>query len=82
MIINFQKLYIVDYIQNPDLISKLQNENPSSEVHYRRMDLTKADQIKTCLTDIKDIDVLVNGAGICDDTDVDKEIAINLVGFC
>lgn len=45
------------------------------------MDITKEDEIKDCLRDIKDIDVLINGAGICDDTDVDQEIAINFVGL-
>ncbi|KAL5292018.1 hypothetical protein ACFFRR_011042 [Megaselia abdita] len=74
-------LYIVDKQENPNLISKIQKENQASKIHFCSMDITKPDEIKKCLTDIKDIDVLVNGAGICDDTDVDKEIAINLTGL-
>lgn len=79
-----QNVYILDrqdFELGQKTISQMQEEFPSSKIHYRSMDITKEEEIKKCLQDIKDIDVLVNGAGICDDTHVDQEIAINLVGL-
>lgn len=73
----------MDRTYNEETIKCFQEINPATKLSFLPLDITKNDEISRCLEQViceaHYIDVLVNGAGICDERDVEKEIAINLV---
>ena len=73
---------IVDIRRNENLIDEIKG-NSNVNVKFYKLDIKKKTQIEAVFCkialELEYIDVLVNCAGICDDTDVELEIATNLV---
>ncbi|XP_067616789.1 alcohol dehydrogenase 1 [Eurosta solidaginis] len=78
-------LYVLDVLDKPEAIQKLQEINPETKVYYSKFDITNKESIKQALADVvskvKYIDALVNGAGILADPNVELTMNINLIGL-
>lgn len=76
---------ILDNVERPEIIEDLQVKNPETEIIYMTLNVSKKPDIEVCLKNIVDriqfIDVLVNGAGIVADQNVELSIAVNLVSY-
>lgn len=80
-----QFLYILDNMENQNVINALQKDHPNTKIAFGRLDVTNSTDIGIKLEGVvkamKYIDVLVNGAGIVMERNVEKTIAVNLVGL-
>ncbi|KAL5292258.1 hypothetical protein ACFFRR_011195 [Megaselia abdita] len=78
-------MYILDNMEDYKIIESLQKDHPSTMIAFNRLDVTDSTEIENKLKEVvkamKYIDVLVNGAGICVERNVEKTIAVNLVGL-
>lgn len=83
----FQNLYILDMMQNQELLTKLKKEFPRTNIFYEKFDITRKDCIEKALGEIVNqitrIDVFVNGAGVLWEDRIEEMFAINVVShFC
>lgn len=80
-----QIMYILDNMERPDVIQELKTQYPKSKIMFGRLNVTNTKEIeqrfKEIISQIKYIDVLVNGAGIIADRNVELTMAVNLVGL-
>ncbi|KAL5292259.1 hypothetical protein ACFFRR_011196 [Megaselia abdita] len=80
-----QNLIIVDVVERPQIIKDLQSGFPETKISFMSLDVSKKPEIETCLRKIiqkiEFIDILVNGAGIVADQNVELSIAVNLTGL-
>nr|P25988.1 RecName: Full=Alcohol dehydrogenase [Scaptomyza albovittata]AAA29953.1 alcohol dehydrogenase [Scaptomyza albovittata] len=80
-----KNLVILDRIENPAAIAELQAINPNVTVSFYPYDVTVAlaesvKLLKTIFAKLKTVDLLVNGAGILDDHQIERTIAVNFTG--
>lgn len=70
-------------MENVEMLHKLQTEFPASKVEFVHLNLMDHTSIQSAINKIvgivKCIDVLVNGAGVIADKDVNTTIGVNLV---
>ncbi|XP_036324014.1 alcohol dehydrogenase 2 [Rhagoletis pomonella] len=82
---NMANFFVFDVLENADNIKALQALNTKTKVHYIKFDITKKESIKSAIAEVvskaKYIDVLVNGAGILTDPNVELTMNINLIGL-
>ncbi|XP_054726559.1 alcohol dehydrogenase 2 [Anastrepha obliqua] len=82
---NMASFFVFDVLENAENIKALQALNPKTKVYYTKFDITNKDSIKSAIADVvskvKYIDVLVNGAGILADPNVELTMNINLIGL-
>lgn len=75
----------MDKIENPEALKTLEAINPKTKVIYMKFDVTDKTCIKNTFNEIvkiiKYIDVLVNGAGVIADRNIELTININLIGL-
>ncbi|XP_055909938.1 fat body protein 2-like [Eupeodes corollae] len=78
-------LVIASRLENNENLRKLQAEAPSVNILYVQMDITKRQSIekgmKEIAQQIKNIDLLINAAGVLMDRDVETTIDVNLTGL-
>lgn len=78
-------MVVLDVMENPKAIQTLQSMNAKTKVVYMKFDVTDKNSIKTTFSQIvsmiKHIDVLVNGAGVIADRNVEFTINVNLIGL-
>ena len=72
-------------MENPKAIQTLQAINPKTKVVYMKFDVTNKTSIKNTISQVvamvKYIDVLVNGAGVISDRNIEFTINVNLIGL-
>ncbi|XP_067626228.1 alcohol dehydrogenase 2-like [Eurosta solidaginis] len=82
---NAESLFIFDVLENTANMATLQSNNTKTKVYYTKFDITNKDSIKSAIgnviANVKYIDVLVNGAGILADPNVELTLNINLIGL-
>ncbi|SPP89356.1 blast:Alcohol dehydrogenase, partial [Drosophila guanche] len=83
---DLKNLVILDRIDNPAAIAELKAVNPKVTVTFYTYDVTvpvaeTTKLLKTIFAQIKTIDVLINGAGILDDHQIERTIAVNYTGL-
>lgn len=70
-------------MENMEMMQKLQAENSSVKtmfIHMNLMDRSSMEQaVKQMMGAIKQIDVLINGAGVLADKDMETTMTVNLV---
>lgn len=80
-----QYLVVLDVVENTIAVQTLQTMNPKTKVLYMKFDVTNKTSIKNTISQvvgiIKYIDVLVNGAGVIADRNVELTINVNLIGL-
>lgn len=78
-------MYILDTIERPAVIQELKAAYPYSKVMFGLLDVTDKKQIeqrfKEVVSQMKYIDILVNGAGIIMDRNVELTMGVNLIGL-
>ncbi|XP_065355184.1 alcohol dehydrogenase-like [Calliphora vicina] len=82
---NLAYLVVLDVIENPKAIQTLEAINDKTKVIYMKFDVTD----KTCIVNtfnqiasiMKFIDVLINGAGVILDRNIELAVNINLIGL-
>ncbi|KAL5276335.1 hypothetical protein ACFFRR_001901 [Megaselia abdita] len=78
-------LYILDLLENQELLESLRKQFPKTNIYYEKFDITSSNCIKNTLDKviytIRNIDVFVNGAGVLWEDKVEEMIAINLTGL-
>ncbi|XP_054726557.1 alcohol dehydrogenase 1-like [Anastrepha obliqua] len=76
--------FVFDILDKPEAVQALQEINPKTKVYYTKFDITSKDSIKSAIEDVVSkvqyIDVLINGAGILADPNVELTFNINLIG--
>uniref|UniRef100_A0A0K8U5F8 alcohol dehydrogenase n=1 Tax=Bactrocera latifrons TaxID=174628 RepID=A0A0K8U5F8_BACLA len=76
---------ILDLNENKEAMLELKKSHPGAKIDYIPVDLTKKESItaafKSAVEKMGHFDVLVNGCGICMDSEVDLTIQINLLGL-
>lgn len=81
----FKNLVILDFIENATAVQGIQNVDKNCKVVYIKMDITDKKSIKQAITKtvalVKYIDVLVNGAGVIADRNVELTMNVNLTGL-
>ncbi|EDV99436.1 GH13846, partial [Drosophila grimshawi] len=80
-----KNLLIFDRLDKPDYITELQKLNPKTKVAFYSYDVTvPLSKSKELLQEVfekyETIDLLINGAGIMDDHQIEKTIAVNFTG--
>ncbi|SPP74814.1 alcohol dehydrogenase-like [Drosophila guanche] len=83
---DLKNLVILDRIENPDAIAELKKLNPKVKVTFFPYDVTAplaetTELLKCVFSQIKTVDVLINGAGILDDHQIERTIAVNYTGL-
>jgi len=82
---NLANLAVLDIADNPTALQNLQSINKATQVFFVRIDVGDKDLIRKSIKEVinrmKFIDVLVNGAGIVRDRNVDLTISVNLTGL-
>ncbi|XP_011181390.2 development-specific 25 kDa protein isoform X2 [Zeugodacus cucurbitae] len=82
---NISHLIVMGRMENVEMMQKLQAENSSVEVvfiHMNLMDRANIEQaVKQVMGVIKHIDVLINGAGVLADKDMETTMGVNLMGM-
>ncbi|KAM7361759.1 alcohol dehydrogenase-like isoform 1-T2 [Cochliomyia hominivorax] len=82
---NLAYLVILDVIENAKAVQALQVMNVKTKVIYMKFDVTDKTNIqntfKQIVNTIKYIEVLVNGAGVIADRNVEFTINVNLIGL-
>ncbi|XP_065358335.1 alcohol dehydrogenase-like [Calliphora vicina] len=82
---NAAYLIILDVMENDKAIQELQAMNPKTKVIYMKFDVTDKTSIKNTFNQIVStvtyIDVLVNGAGVIADRNIEFTINVNLIGL-
>ncbi|XP_039965756.1 fat body protein 2 [Bactrocera neohumeralis] len=78
-------LIVMGRMENMEMMQKLQAENSSVNVmfvHMNLMDRVNMEQaVKQVMGVIKHIDVLINGAGVLADKDMETTMGVNLMGM-
>jgi len=77
---------ILDRVENPTAIAELKAINAKVTVTFYPYDVTvpvteTAKLLKTIFAKLKTVDILINGAGILDDHQIERTIAINFTGL-
>lgn len=77
---------ILDRIDNPAAIAELKAINPKVTVTFYPYDVTvkiaeTTKLLKTIFAKLKTVDILINGAGILDDHEIERTIAVNYTGL-
>ncbi|TMW50025.1 hypothetical protein DOY81_004891 [Sarcophaga bullata] len=82
---NVAYLVVLDVVDNPKAVQTLQAINPKTKVVYMKFDVTNKTVIKNTISQVvamvKYIDVLVNGAGVIADRNIELTINVNLIGL-
>ncbi|XP_039489967.1 alcohol dehydrogenase-like [Drosophila santomea] len=83
---DLKNLVILDRIKNPAAIAELKKINPKVAVTFYPYDVTvpiaeTTELLKCIFSRLKTIDVLINGAGILDDHQIEATIAVNYTGL-
>ncbi|XP_017478027.1 PREDICTED: fat body protein 2 [Rhagoletis zephyria] len=82
---NISYLIMMGRMENMEMMRKLQAENSAVEVKFIPMDLmdrsSMQQAIKQMMGVIKQIDVLINGAGALADKDMETTMGVNLTGM-
>nr|ABF85721.1 IP04669p [Drosophila melanogaster] len=83
---DLKNLVILDRIENPAAIAELKAINPKVTVTFYPYDVTvpiaeTTKLLKTIFAQLKTVDVLINGAGILDDHQIERTIAVNYTGL-
>lgn len=72
-------------MENPQALQLLQSMNKKTKVTYIKCDVTSKASIKNAIDQVvkllRYIDVLVNGAGVIADRNVEFTIGVNLIGL-
>lgn len=81
-----QKLAILHSVENPQAIAQLQSIKPSTQIFFWTYDVTMAREdmkqyFDEVMVQMDYIDVLINGATLCDESDIDATINTNLTGM-
>ncbi|CAD7003806.1 fat body protein 2 [Ceratitis capitata] len=78
-------LIVMGRMENMEMMQKLQAENSSVKtmfIHMNLMDRSSMEQaVKQMMGAIKQIDVLINGAGVLADKDMETTMTVNLMGM-
>uniref|UniRef100_T1H1V1 Uncharacterized protein n=1 Tax=Megaselia scalaris TaxID=36166 RepID=T1H1V1_MEGSC len=78
-------LVILDVVEKPEVIHNLRSNYTETNIDFMAVDVSKKSNIELCLNEIikkiQYIDILVNGAGIVADQNVELAIAVNLTGL-
>lgn len=76
---------ILDLNENKEALLELKTSHPGAKIDYIPVDLMKKESItaafKSAVEKMGHFDVLVNGCGVCMDSEVDLTIQINLLGL-
>nr|P21898.4 RecName: Full=Alcohol dehydrogenase [Drosophila heteroneura]AAA28351.1 alcohol dehydrogenase [Drosophila heteroneura] len=80
-----KNLVVLDRIDNPAAIAELKALNPKVTITFYPYDVTvplaeTKKLLKTIFDKLKTVDLLINGAGILDDTQIERTIAVNFTG--
>ncbi|KAI8042652.1 hypothetical protein M5D96_003968 [Drosophila gunungcola] len=83
---DLKNLVILDRIDNPAAIAELKAINPKVTVSFYPYDVTvpiaeTTKLLKTIFAKLKTVDILINGAGILDDHEIERTIAVNYTGL-
>ncbi|EDW51763.1 alcohol dehydrogenase-related 31 kDa protein isoform X1 [Drosophila sechellia] len=83
---NIAKLAILQSTENPQAIAQLQSIKPSTQIFFWTYDVTMArEEMKKYFDEVMVqmdyIDVLINGATLCDENNIDATINTNLTGM-
>ncbi|EDW77443.1 uncharacterized protein Dwil_GK18292 [Drosophila willistoni] len=83
---NIAKLAILHSVENPQAIAQLQSINPNTQIFFWTYDVTMArEEMKKYFDEVivqmDYIDVLINGATLCDERNIDATINTNLTGM-
>ncbi|XP_062132941.1 alcohol dehydrogenase [Drosophila sulfurigaster albostrigata] len=81
-----KNLVILDRIENPAAIAELKAINPKVTVTFYPYDVTvplaeTKKLLTTVFAQLKTVDLLINGAGILDDHQIERTIAVNFTGL-
>lgn len=81
-----KNMVILDRIENPTAIAELKAINPKVAVTFYPYDVTvplteTSKLLKTIFAKLKTVDLLINGAGILDDHQIERTIAVNFTGL-
>ncbi|XP_017859110.1 PREDICTED: alcohol dehydrogenase 2-like [Drosophila arizonae] len=80
-----KNLVILDRLEKPEAIKELSGMNPKTKVTFHPYDVTvpleeSVKLMKTIFDKLKTVDLLINGAGILDDHEIEQTIAVNFTG--
>ncbi|XP_005190984.2 alcohol dehydrogenase [Musca domestica] len=82
---NVANLFLLDVMENPQALQHLQDMNKKTKVTFIKCDVTDKNSIKNAIghvvKSVQYIDVLVNGAGVIADRNVEFTINVNLIGL-
>nr|NP_001027272.1 Adh-related, isoform B [Drosophila melanogaster]NP_001285938.1 Adh-related, isoform C [Drosophila melanogaster]NP_477495.1 Adh-related, isoform A [Drosophila melanogaster]P91615.1 RecName: Full=Alcohol dehydrogenase-related 31 kDa protein [Drosophila melanogaster]AAF53404.1 Adh-related, isoform A [Drosophila melanogaster]AAO41202.1 Adh-related, isoform B [Drosophila melanogaster]AHN54452.1 Adh-related, isoform C [Drosophila melanogaster]WDI23429.1 Adh-related transcript variant C [Drosoph len=83
---NIAKLAILQSTENPQAIAQLQSIKPSTQIFFWTYDVTMAREdmkkyFDEVMVQMDYIDVLINGATLCDENNIDATINTNLTGM-
>lgn len=78
-----QKLAVIDVLDEVTVTSSLESEFTNIKFVYKKCSVTDESELRKCMNEIKDqmewIDVIVNSAGVLDETNSKRTIDINYV---
>ncbi|XP_034100949.2 alcohol dehydrogenase-related 31 kDa protein [Drosophila sulfurigaster albostrigata] len=83
---NIAKLAMLHSVENPQAIAQLQAIKPSTQIFFWTYDVTMAREdmkqyFDEVMVQMDYIDVLINGATLCDEQNIDDTINTNLTGM-
>ncbi|XP_064539146.1 alcohol dehydrogenase-related 31 kDa protein [Drosophila montana] len=83
---NIAKLAILHSVENPQAIAQLQSIKHSTQIFFWTYDVTMAREdmkqyFDEVMVQMDYIDVLINGATLCDEQDIDATVNTNLTGM-
>ncbi|XP_073820185.1 alcohol dehydrogenase-like [Musca autumnalis] len=82
---NVANLFLLDIMENPTGLQQLQDLNKNTKVTYLKCDVTDKNCIKNVINQVVEsvqyIDVLVNGAGVVAERNVEFAVNVNLIGL-
>nr|3RJ5_A Chain A, Alcohol dehydrogenase [Scaptodrosophila lebanonensis]3RJ5_B Chain B, Alcohol dehydrogenase [Scaptodrosophila lebanonensis]3RJ9_A Chain A, Alcohol dehydrogenase [Scaptodrosophila lebanonensis]3RJ9_B Chain B, Alcohol dehydrogenase [Scaptodrosophila lebanonensis]3RJ9_C Chain C, Alcohol dehydrogenase [Scaptodrosophila lebanonensis]3RJ9_D Chain D, Alcohol dehydrogenase [Scaptodrosophila lebanonensis]3RJ9_E Chain E, Alcohol dehydrogenase [Scaptodrosophila lebanonensis]3RJ9_F Chain F, A len=83
---NLKNFVILDRVENPTALAELKAINPKVNITFHTYDVTvpvaeSKKLLKKIFDQLKTVDILINGAGILDDHQIERTIAINFTGL-
>lgn len=74
---------VFDIDDSKDTMKQLQTEFPKANVLYKKVDVSNRKEVQQAFNDVHtafdSIDIVVNGAGIMDEQNVEKSLSVNVV---
>ncbi|XP_037960077.1 alcohol dehydrogenase-related 31 kDa protein-like [Teleopsis dalmanni] len=83
---NIAKMAILHSVENPNAIAQLQSINPKTQIYFWKYNVTmESSDMKKYFDEViiqmEYIDILINGATVCRESDITGTINVNLTGL-